>query len=183
METKNHFHLAKFIGTKQNLSKHTNALIFGSIMPDFNLPSHLRGHTYKDSIHLIQDKASSLVKHPIWNNDSYYDLGVILHYVADYFTFPHNENFHGSFSQHLRYERCLHNHFVQFLKKQQNINAGILSSCSLKFNSLWDLFDILKEKHHEYCLTKPSFNKDCNYIFSLTSLMAYGLPQLRKQFR
>ena len=36
---------------------------------------------------------------------SCYRLGVLLHYAADAFTWPHNEHFGGSLREHMRYER------------------------------------------------------------------------------
>ena len=34
-------------------------------------------------------------------------LGVIIHYIADYFTFPHNDHYPGNVKDHCYYERDL----------------------------------------------------------------------------
>ena len=39
-------------------------------------------------------------------------LGEIFHYIADYFTFPHNKTFTGSLVEHNSYEKELIRHFL-----------------------------------------------------------------------
>lgn len=209
METKNHWHLAEFICSEQNFRKYKKEFILGNIMPDINLFTYLRGHTYKDSIDMIYSNTKSLIENKIWNNKSFYQLGIILHYVADYFTFPHNANFTGTLKEHCAYERKLRTHFSYYLQNKnqkytksifhknttgtyaiQNLAdiSAIDSSPILhdKFlfhiHSVTDLFTFLEEKHHEYLSTMPSFQTDCQYIFSLTNIMSYFIPKLHEEY-
>jgi hypothetical protein len=38
----------------------------------------------------------------------YLRLGILTHYIADAFTFPHNEQFEGDLREHIKYEQILH---------------------------------------------------------------------------
>lgn len=175
METKNHWHLAEYICSERNFEKYRKEFILGNIMPDINLFTYLRGHTYKDSIDMIYNSTESLIENKAWNNKSFYQLGIILHYVADYFTFPHNANFTGTLKEHRTYEKELRTHFCYFL---QNKNQNFL----FHIHSITDLFTFLEEKHHEYLSTMPSFQTDCQYIFSVTNIMSYFIPKLHEEY-
>lgn len=208
METKNHWHLAEFITVERNWKKYKKQIVLGSIMPDINLLTYLQGHTYKDSIQMIRKNAKALVDQKLWNKASFYQLGIILHYVADYFTFPHNATFKGSLSEHRSYEKELRSCFRGFLsgkfKEQtksiaQKNSDSICPSYNLKeffvpsqaiqisdklvhpIQSISDLFSLLERKHAEYLSTIPSPENDCYYIFSLTNIIAYFLPKLQEE--
>lgn len=183
METKNHWHLAEYISLERGFEKYKKEFILGSIMPDINLFSYLRGHTYKESIAMIHSNGKSLVEKKNWNGTSFYHLGVILHYIADYFTFPHNTTFTGSLKDHCTYEKRLHTYFFQFLQSN-NVGSSLmpLQKSFFPIHSITDLFTLLEEKHHEYLSMMPSFQTDCQYIFSLTNIVAYFIPKLHKEY-
>lgn len=209
METKNHWHLAEYICLERNFEKYRKEFILGNIMPDINLFTYLRGHTYKASIDMLYNNTKSLIENKIWNSKSFYNLGIILHYVADYFTFPHNANFTGTLKEHCAYERKLCTHFCYFLQNENqkykktifhrnttntyaiqnlaDISAVVSSSTShhdflLHIHSITDLFTLLEEKHHEYLSMMPSFQTDCQYIFSLTNIMSFFIPKLHLEY-
>lgn len=209
METKNHWHLAEFICSERHFEKYKKQFMLGNIMPDINLFTYLQGHTYKKSIDMIYTNAKSLVEKKKWNGNSFYHLGIILHYIADYFTFPHNNTFTGSLKDHCAYEEKLHTRFLQFLhsKKQKYTkpisnntstdtyiiqdltDTAIVGSSSMalqkslyNIQSINELFLLLEEKHHEYLSMMPSFQTDCQYIFSLTNIMAYFIPKFHEEY-
>lgn len=181
METKNHWHLAKFICSERSFKKYKKQFMLGNIMPDINLFTYLQGHTYKESISMLYTNTKSLIEKKFWNSTSFYHLGVILHYVADYFTFPHNVTFTGTLKEHCTYERRLHTYFLQFLQsKKQNYMS--LQKSLFHICSITDLFTLLEEKHHEYLSMMPSFQTDCQYIFSLTNIVAYFIPKFHEEY-
>lgn len=209
METKNHWHLAEYICLERNFEKYRKEFILGNIMPDINLFTYLRGHTYKASIDMLYNNTKSLIDNKVWNRKSFYNLGIILHYVADYFTFPHNANFTGTLKEHCAYERKLCPLFCYFLQNKnlkytksifhgktkdtyviQNLpNISVIDSstipyCNFSFHihSVIDLFSLLEEKHHEYLSMMPSFQTDCRYIISLTNIMSYFIPRLHAEY-
>lgn len=47
------------------------------------------------------------------------DLGVITHYIADYFTFPHNIEYPGTMTEHIHYEAQLKVDFREFDEKNE----------------------------------------------------------------
>lgn len=175
METKNHLQLALDIASEKKLGKYSKYLVLGSIMPDINLFTYVRGHKYKESIKFIEQKTKELTEKPVWNRKSYYDLGIILHYLADYFTFPHNPNFHGSLAEHCDYEKKLRYRFTSFLKSRRKRKEQDADTA----NNVMQMFRYLDEKHQEYIATTPSVETDCNYILFITNYVIETLNNLK----
>ena len=77
------------------------AFLFGSFQPDCNPLTYLkgslraykfRGHNYSNSQRYIYSRISRLQRRERWTMWQYYTLGKLTHYLADAFTYPHNEN-------------------------------------------------------------------------------------------
>ena len=73
--------------------------------------------------------------------------GEIMHYIADYFTFPHNKTFDGSLRQHNTYEKHLKNELKDFVESGR---ADIYVEKNLRFDSLNQLIDYIRERHKVY---------------------------------
>ena len=177
METKNHLQLALDIASEKKLGKYSKYFVFGSIMPDINLFTYLRGHTYKESIKFIERKTKELTEKSVWNRKSYYDLGIILHYLADYFTFPHNTNFRGNLAEHRKYEKKLRHRFSSFLKSRRKQQW----QDSITTNTVKQMFHYLDIAHQEYIATTPSVETDCNYILFITNYVIETLNNLKNK--
>ena len=67
----------------------------------------LRGHNYSNSQHYIYSRISRLQRRQRWTIWQYYTLGKLTHYLADAFTYPHNENYPDSMLCHHQYETDL----------------------------------------------------------------------------
>ena len=102
-----------------NLKRYS--LILGSIGPDFSSTFKKRcPHYLMDSLEEISDRVEVLIesvdtKREMETMAFSRELGVILHYVADYFCRVHNNIGgipHPRRSRHIRYERKLH-HFIK----------------------------------------------------------------------
>jgi hypothetical protein len=149
-----------------------NAFIFGSIEPDLNFFSYLRGsfkyqklrgHNNPNTNKFIEEKVNKFQNREIKSLKDYFDLGVLIHYLADSFTYPHNDEFNGTIKEHLIYEENLHYSFLKYL------NNGIT------FHSAHhDFVSFIKNYHQKYLNKKPSFKNDsihilksCNYLMSI----------------
>ena len=71
---------------------HKAALLFGSILPDLLVYTYLEGHTWEATFEQITKQMKALEAKGRGGSFSYLKLGWILHYVEDYFTYPHNTN-------------------------------------------------------------------------------------------
>lgn len=177
METKNHLQLAISMASQNNLGTNAKYFILGNISPDINPLTYLQGHTYTDRISSMKKLAQRFLSPNTWMKQSYYDLGVLLHYVADSFTFPHNPTFTGNLSEHCNYEKELRFHF------QRNLKKG-LTTDTWNFHPIKNvsrLFENLDYKHQEYLSLPPSIKQDCNYILNAANYMFDNLHLLKQR--
>lgn len=154
---------------QQDLMKHKKAFYLGSILPDCK-PSFL---TTKHEFDGTFDKLKSdMKKLTIANDDNinnkrayWRNLGQVIHYVADYFTFPHNITYDGSLRDHCAYEKHLKLKLKEYIKSgeaERNITRFV------KFESLEALFQFIVKAHEEYLKVKRSVREDCEYIVNVT---------------
>ena len=133
-------------------------LLVGSILPDIFVHTYLTGHTWAASFSLTAEKMRQLEWKGRMNSFSFLKLGYILHYIEDYFTFPHTEGYTGSLSDHVRYEKELteylsvHHDFMDF--KDCDDTASIDT-----------LIIYLEKNHQKYKEIVPGFANDFKYIF------------------
>lgn len=148
--------------------------VTGCVFPDHNPVTYLRGlymgHPLKThffflcypEILRLCNKLDNKKTLYIWD---YYTLGALIHYVADAFTFPHNEHYKGNMLQHAQYEHNqLHNTFKEYLIKDFNIDI------SDKSDTL-PLAIIFFELHTAYINTKASPLCDTKYICNICTII------------
>lgn len=93
------------------------AFALGNVAPDVAATTYLRGHlhdrrtwghSYANALPIMRRRLNALTRCARGTMADCFHLGVLLHYTADAFTRPHNEQFAGNLKQHVCYERLLH---------------------------------------------------------------------------
>lgn len=174
MQTKDHKALSEYIikqtgGFKKKI--YERAFIFGSVEPDFNVFSYLKGsiknrmfmgHNYHNSIKYLKKASEKLAekKQEKWNVMDYYRLGKIIHYVADDFTHPHNEEFSGTLYEHTVYEDELHKIMSEYLEQKEMLAIEIEHKKKLS-----DAIENLHSKYSDICASHVS---DVKWIVEIT---------------
>ena len=149
------------------------AFLFGSFQPDVNPLSYLKGslrhnklkgHNYANSRAYINARILKLQRRRRWTMWQYYTLGKLTHYLADAYTYPHNEDYPDSMMDHHNYETGLR----QFMR-------GYLSNRHIcRQQARRDLIAALEELHEQYMSTRASMIRDANYILKATGLLMAG---------
>ncbi|MEG2175851.1 MAG: zinc dependent phospholipase C family protein [Oscillibacter sp.] len=153
------------------------AFLFGSFQPDCNPFSYLkgsvrsyklRGHNYTNSQNYINRHIDRLQNRSRWTMWQYYTLGKLTHYLADAFTYPHNENYADSMLSHHQYETDLRDYLTQYLSQRD----------LLRQHAALDLNAAITDLHAQYMDTVASIREDVQYILEATELLMAGcLPQ------
>lgn len=168
MRKKSHISLAKYIinnmGTEE-LIIHKKAFYIGSILPDC-VPSFItKRHSIDDTFETLKNEIQKITeKFDVSQGmNSYYcrHLGVVTHYIADYFTFPHNKIFKGTIKEHCSYENDLKKSFrdyVRFDTTQKERDA------KLQFRTVEEICKFITFMHKEYLEAKKVVKVDCEYI-------------------
>ena len=150
------------------------AFLFGSFQPDCNPLTYLkgswrgqklRGHNFSNSQLYIYTRIHRLQRRTHWTMWQYYTLGKLTHYLADAFTYPHNDHFSDSLMDHHRYESDLRLYLEGYLAQQQ-----------LRMETVRrDLTEAIAELHRQYLSMENSgFGLDVRYILKATNLLVAG---------
>lgn len=184
MRKKSHISLAKFIAENSDdeaLKKHRFSFYLGSILPDIK-PSFLyKKHEINGTIPNLQyqmcrlmDRMEEKQEH---SRKSVRKMGEMSHYLADYFTFPHNKEYPGSLKDHCSYEEELKQDLRSYLKTHEaktNLNP------KKSFGSVDALFDFVKKSHKDYLDNDHSVKHDIEHIVEVNHQAMEGFVELLK---
>ena len=191
MRKKSHISLARHIvnvSGLQHLDKHRMAFYVGSILPDCK-PSFLtQRHEINGTFELVSTRMKRLTQ-------GYQDmeqlstlyftrLGEILHYIADYFTYPHNKEYEGNMKTHCVYEGKLKHELRAYIHQigGQNIEAwkkSIQLDDSIQFRSVEDICEFIRNEHRQYIRRgRHCVEEDCKYIVGICTKIALAILSL-----
>lgn len=183
MRKKSHIGLARFLTNYRNqelLSSHRYFFYAGSILPDCR-PSFLTTrHNIESTLPLLQEYMERVRLHRLCTINTYLNrrdsitAGQIFHYIADYFTYPHNSIYPGSLKDHCNYEEFLKLRLREFL---QNGEALLVPYTPLESRmSTQDIIHFIEKKHQEYlALPSHSVESDCHYILTVNQSVLSAL--------
>ena len=168
MRKKSHISLARFLVRKAGddvLRRRWKAFYVGSLLPDCR-PSFLTvRHEYEETFVLVERKIRSLTedagRRPEDSMRYMIDLGQIFHYIADYFTFPHNSNYSGSLKDHCIYEKYLKFRLRSYIRERACV---LCAEEGEQLYSVEDILDYIRRNHREYMKEFRSVEEDCEYI-------------------
>ena len=185
MRKKSHISLARDIvrnSEDEGLRKHKWAFYLGSILPDikpsFLYKKHEIDGTFEQVKKEVRELSDSHGKYREHATKYYRNLGQITHYIADYFTFPHNRTYPGNLKDHCSYEEVLKLRLREYLKTDKKDRWPFVQC---HFGSAEALCDFIKLRHEEYLRRKIDVEEDIRNIVSLNYQLVEGIRQLAEQ--
>ena len=92
----------------------------------------------------------------------------MIHYIADYFTFPHNVTFTGSLKDHCIYEKHLKESLKDYIQSgEAERNQSRIRKSVQNLNSTEAICNFIRKKHDAYIKLKNTVEEDCRQIVSL----------------
>ncbi len=185
MRKKSHISLAGFLADKleyEGIKSHRKAFCIGSILPDCK-PSFLTTkHAFNETFDMVQKRIENFIEYSAGQNKytmkGARDLGQIIHYTADYFTFPHNKHYEGNLKDHCVYEKKLLLALKEYLA---NYDITKHTEYEIYFESLEDLADFIKARHKEYISRVRNVEDDCRFIVMVNYQITRGIMQLLEE--
>ena len=171
MRKKSHISVASYLlncSGMEILSTHKKALYIGSILPDC-VPSFItRRHCIDETFSILKKELKLLIEDYNYNKGitAYFcrHLGIILHYVADYFTYPHNSFYSGNIREHCSYEKEMKFYMRAYVKSD---NAKHSRSEGLSYDTVDSICYYIMDFHKRYEQQIQTVALDCEYIVSL----------------
>lgn len=182
MRKKSHIRLARFIVAHtvyQEFVRYKKSYYLGSILPDCK-PSFLTTkHTMEETFPMIKGEIRSLSRHAVHNeiSERYFSrhLGQILHYLADYFTYPHNSVFQGGLKLHCTYEKQLKHQLRAFLNSP---GAIAMKDNARQLKNTEEIIEYIVCKHRAYLACTPSVENDCRFILEICFTVSESMAAL-----
>ena len=147
-------------------------------MPDLR-PSFLTTrHEFFGTFNQLQSKMRELVeRNPEEDNARVYwrRFGEVMHYMADYFTFPHNRTYKGSLAEHNSYEAELKNRLKECILSGQ---ADSQLEEAKHFDSFEELVEYIRERHAYYLESPRCIADDIRFILRVCYQVVQGIFQL-----
>ncbi|TGY96529.1 hypothetical protein E5329_09115 [Petralouisia muris] len=189
MRKKSHISLAKYIVDsleEQELQKHKKAFYLGSILPDckpsFITVKHEMEGTFpkvqRELEELVQRQRNSQINMRVF----YRNLGEVIHYIADYFTFPHNPHYPGNLKDHCIYEEQLKRGLKEYIASgEAERNSQWIRFSVTNLNSTTDICNFIRKAHETYVKLKNSVEDDCRHIVTLCHQVVVAVIRLIKR--
>lgn len=187
MRKKSHISLARHIVATTDdaeLKKHRFLFYIGSVLPDIK-PSFLyKRHEMTSTFPAISkhierlSEGEKVLKHK--NRKYYLDLGQISHYLADYFTFPHNRTYPGSLKDHCSYEEKLKLDLRKYIKSGRAAKQQIKKE---KFENAKELCDFIQRAHDDYLAHKHDVEDDIRHIVEVNRKALAGMMDVLAEKR
>lgn len=162
----------------ESLQSHRKAFCLGSILPDIRPSFVTKKHEFFGTFDEIREKIEALVNsNPEESNARVYwrRFGEVIHYMADYFTFPHNKTYTGNLVEHNHYEKILKNDLKTCIKSGEackNLEEAI------HFGSLAQLTSYIEERHEFYLRKLRNVEDDIRYILNVCFQVIQGIISL-----
>jgi hypothetical protein len=182
MRKKSHISLANYLIKSmkfEELINHKKSFYIGSILPDC-VPSFItRKHNIEETFEILKEEILKITDNYDMDRGmtGYYTrhLGVVTHYIADYFTFPHNNIFKGNLKEHCTYERDLKLAFKSYVKSDEAVRGRAKSAI---FKSVDEILKFIIEMHEEYLKAIKIIKIDCMYIVELCHKVVDAILQI-----
>lgn len=169
MRKKSHISVAKYIVNSsgmEELLQHKRAFYIGSVLPDCTISFFTRKHCMEETFFILEKEIRKITEEYDFSRgmNPYFcrHLGVIIHYVADYFTFPHNTFYAGTIKAHCKYEKQL-----KFVIREYIRRENVQRCRTDNVHSVEDICLFIKKMHQEYAKVQNTLENDCEYITML----------------
>lgn len=161
---------------EHNLHEHKKAFYLGSILPDLKPSFITRPHNIDGTFDiLIKEIKRITINYDVNKGISRYyarHLGVITHYLADYFTYPHNSEYTGTLADHVSYEKEMKLRLKEYVELDE---LQIDHTKGHKLLTIDDIINFIKKTHKEYLKSLRAIEKDINYILELCSKVVHAI--------
>lgn len=192
MRKKSHISLAKYMVVSlddEELKKHKLSFYLGSILPDikpsFFYKKHEITRTFPDvqrHIRRLSEGEKAVGKK---SRKYYMDLGQVSHYLADYFTFPHNTIYPGGLKEHCSYEEKLKKDLRNFIKsgEAENVTQPVREREKKQFHNAEALCSYIQKAHEDYLAEKHGVEEDIRHIVEVNHRALQGMLEVLAERR
>lgn len=166
---------------KKGYNIHIGYFTFGNMLPDlspfYRFSPHEKETNFKDVIKLMEElifKSDTLSLKNISIK-----LGMIVHYLCDFFTFPHNKGFTKSIIKHEFYEQTQR---MLMWSKLGVVWNWYSKEASVNLKTFEDIINYIEDMHLIYNNNLSNKERDIYFMSILSRVICYSLLELGRKF-
>ncbi|GAA0121560.1 MAG: zinc dependent phospholipase C family protein [Clostridium argentinense] len=147
---------------------------YGNIRPDIKIETTMRNHTkeaYTEYAYNLINKIYGEIDEGINYNKFLRDLGAILHFICDFFCYPHNGIYRGTIPQHHLYEFHQMVYIGKYIKKIKSMPSY---KCLQSEMSTEDLISSIEKLHKEYIEDNKLSEYERDMVYSIRACLMVG---------
>lgn len=170
-------YLYSYFKKNLNLELDKTTFVSWNFLPDIAPSLFKLSHFKKDIYDLIMGKAQHLANEgeSMSKEEFSKQLGILCHFMADFFCYAHAEYFEGSKIEHLKYE--LKMQFYGY-RKRGMLHAVDLIANAAEIDHSLALYEQINELHEQYRQMAPSYGVD--FVFSLTACVDLVMEMMQQ---
>ncbi|MBD7910529.1 zinc dependent phospholipase C family protein [Clostridium cibarium] len=183
MDTLLHGKLGKILGedlNRRGYNINVGYFIYGSMLPDispfYRFSMHTKETNYTDVIKLMKDLVIGNDKLTVRSISI--KLGMLNHYLCDFFTFPHNRGFKESIIQHELYEQVQR---IVLWSKLQKIWNKYSEEAKIKLRTFEEIIMYIEDMHLIYNNNLSNRERDIYFMSILSRVVSSSLLDLRRK--
>lgn len=176
----NHYKMAKMIYRQmkeQGMSLRAFPFILGNLVPDLCFSFLFRRHEYGCSPLLLKKIILRLYGGPFDPSSAFfaYFMGIVSHYICDYFCYSHSPAFQGNLWDHIKYE------WVQPMPAPEEVSACEPERRAIGFSSLMDTLDEYVRRHDRDLMRDAAAQTDIAMGTAMAGWLAGAVFRSAKQ--
>ncbi|EKQ55104.1 MULTISPECIES: zinc dependent phospholipase C family protein [unclassified Clostridium] len=156
----------------------TEFFVYGNVLPDLNLKYRMTKHSKNEDwnrvLTIMDDVAYNKEK---TNKDVSVKLGMLSHYLCDFFTFPHNDAFHKSIIHHELYEQAQR---ILWWGKLSAIWNECKEEIEVELKSTKDIISYIEDMHCIYIRNLGDKKRDIFFSNILIRVVCASILKIRE---
>jgi len=147
----------------------------GCIMPDYSISLFLIPHYKEKSFNFVVNMIEELFNVNDFNLNIFSRrLGVVVHFLSDYFCRAHNDTDLDSLFNHFKYERKLHSEFLKLHVKDMALKNLYRLDNSFLTSSFF-IANYINNMHKTFLNSEPSIEIDIKYSLEVCTVICYNI--------
>lgn len=156
----------------------TDSFVYGSMLPDLNLKYRMTMHSKKEDWDKVLKIIDELVcSKELINEDISIKLGMLSHYLCDFFTFSHNEAFGKNIIHHELYEQAQR---ILWWGKLSKIWDECTAEIKVELKSTKDMIVYIEDMYSIYLRNLGDKKRDLFFSNILIRVVCLSILKIRK---
>ncbi len=187
MFSQSHIRIAWYLADEmqvEEVKRHRMSLSLGSVLPDRNPRMRMKDHEFDATWEDVKKRICAIEEEKVTDKKSERrvcrQIGIVLHYLADYFTCPHNPSYGINIVEHGIYEGLQVLSMRAYLVSPKAEERFLTQKeTAARIHGTEDLFSYIERKHDRYLQKSEHTPKeDCRWVLNVCACTAVVLSTM-----